>query len=115
MNAKSEFLLHIQSRELLCCQIYHGDEHGKGRKEFILTTGYTKDEYITFIESLDFEYDSGFGGQEIFATIWYKDGTWSDRWEYDGSEGYQYNICPNIPGHLNRIDKVREQKLNTIL
>jgi len=60
-------------------------------------------------------YDSGYGGQEVFGTIWYVDGTWSDRGEYDGSEWYEYHKCPDIPDNVRRIDKEREQKLNQII
>jgi hypothetical protein len=44
-----------------------------------------------------FEYHSGFGSQYLFGTIWYADGTWSSRGEYDGSEWWEYNKCPPIP------------------
>ena len=43
------------------------------------------------------EYDNGFGGQRFFGTIWYADGTWSTRGEYDGSEWWEYNKCPPLP------------------
>jgi hypothetical protein len=46
---------------------------------------------------LDFNYDSGFGGQELFGTVWYLDGTWSDRREYDGSEWWEHQVCPPLP------------------
>ena len=46
---------------------------------------------------LDFNYDSGFGGQELFGTVWYLDGTWSDRREYDGTECWDYQVCPPLP------------------
>ena len=48
----------------------------------------------------NFEYDNGFGGQELFGTIWYTDGTWADRGEYDGSEWWQNNVCPIVPEEL---------------
>ena len=50
-----------------------------------------------FLDQIDFEYDNGFGCQELFGTIWYEDGTWSSRGEYDGSEWWEYNSCPKIP------------------
>jgi len=46
---------------------------------------------------LDVEYDNGFGSQELFGTIWYADGTWSSREEYDGSEYWGYHKCPELP------------------
>jgi hypothetical protein len=43
------------------------------------------------------------------------DGTWSERGEYDGSEWWNYQKCPDIPSELKRVDKEREQKLNKII
>ena len=114
-NAKSEFLSHTSGLKVLCAKIRHGSEWSDNSVQFILTTGFTKDEYDKFLSDLNFEYDSGYGGQELFGLIWYVDGTWSERYEYDGSDCWEYKYCPEIPEELNRIDKVRDQKLNTIL
>ena len=120
-NAKDEFLGHISNRQVLCAQIQKGDDYDEectpdfGQSVFNLTTGWTKEDWDSFISYLDFEYDSGYGGQNLFGTIWYVDGTWSERGEYDGSEWWQYQACPNIPQELNRVDKVRDKKLNQIL
>lgn len=46
---------------------------------------------------LNVKYDNGYGGQELFGTIWYADGTWSSREEYDGSEWWRHNKCPKLP------------------
>jgi hypothetical protein len=125
-NAKQEFLIHIRSQfvppiesNVLCASIQKGDDYGDDEeiieRTFILTTGYSQEDWNEFLSKLDFIYDSGYGGQELFGTIWYTDGTWSDRREYDGSEWYEYHICPEIPENVRRIDKEREQKLNKIL
>ncbi len=113
MNAKQEFILAIQGNNLLCVLIRFGAYNLE--KQLVLTTGYTKEEYNQFLNDMDFEYNSGYGGQQLYGTIWFCDGTWCSRGEYDGSEWWQYNICPDIPPELNRIDKVRESKLNKIL
>jgi hypothetical protein len=114
-NAKGEFLNHISDRVVLCAQIQNGDYYDDDKSVFNLTTGWINEDWNKFLSDLDFEYDSGYGGQNLFGTIWYVDGTWSERGEYDGSEWWEYNMCPNIPKELNRIDKVREKKLNEIL
>jgi hypothetical protein len=120
-NAKQEFLNHINhiSGVVLCAEIQKGDDYGDDEeiieRTFILTTGYTEEDWKEFLSKLNFMYDSGYGGQELFGTIWYKDGTWSDRGEYDGSEWWQYNKCPDIPDSVRRIDKEREQKLNKVI
>jgi len=120
-NAKQEFLNHIQQNNLsvLCATIQKGDDYDDDEeiieRTFNLTTGYTKEDWNEFLSNIDFMYDSGYGGQEVFGTIWYTDGTWSERGEYDGSEWWNYQKCPDIPSELKRVDKEREQKLNKII
>ena len=104
-NAKKEFLGLIQgvSSKVKCATITHGNpwyDEDESRK-IILPVGYTPYEWDTFINSLDFEYDDGYGGQELFGTIWFENGTWAERGEYDGSEWWEYKSCPSIPEHLN--------------
>jgi hypothetical protein len=120
-NAKNEFLNHIKSIgvDILCATIQKGDDFSDDeevvQRTFNLTTGYTNEDWNEFLSKLDFMYDSGWGSQLIFGIIWFKDGTWSDRGEYDGSEWYEHHRCPDIPTELKRIDKEREQKLNKII
>lgn len=114
MNAKSEFIANTNGLNILCCQINVETNNGKNI-EAKLTTGWCQDEYDAFIKSIDVEYDNGYGGQRLFGTIWFTDGTWSDRGEYDGSEWYDHHVCPVIPTELNRLDKIRDQKINQIL
>lgn len=70
------------------------------QKTFNLKIGYTKDEMTKFFECLDYEYDSGYGGQELEGIVWLVDGTWLDRGEYDGSEWWNHQKCPEIPKEL---------------
>lgn len=106
MNAKTEFLNHIGNIKVLCVRIR------VNKCEYFLTTGYTKEEWNKFLTDIDLEYDSGYGGQELYGTIWFTNGFWSTRGEYDGSEWWYYHEVPEIPEDLNRIDKVRDSKLN---
>jgi len=115
MNARQEFIKHIGTRKVLCAKIQHGDGYDDDSKVFNLTTGSTEEDHTQFLNDIDFEYDSGYGGQRLFGTIWYEDGTWSERGEYDGSEWWEHRERPQIPKELDRKDKVREQKLNQIL
>ena len=67
----------------------------------ILKEGYTPTEFVEFMNKLDFEYDAGYGGQELFGTVWLtEDGTWLERGEYDGSEWWNYMKCPSILDEL---------------
>lgn len=119
-NAKKELIAHVNGRAILCAYIRFGEELDDDNDfnkmdVHILTTGNTKEDLEIFLNGLDKDYDSGYGGQELFGTIWYKDGTWSTRGEYDGSEWWENHICPEIPKELVRIDKERTEKLNNIL
>ncbi len=89
MNAKKELLDHIGDREVKYVRVIR--EHSYTNKE---TIEGALDEVLP---RLDFEYDNGYGGQELEGTIWYSDGTWSDRGEYDGSEWWEHRECPSLP------------------
>lgn len=49
----------------------------------------------------DLEYDSGYGSQELFGTILFKDNTWLERGEYDGQEWWEYRSPPTISEIIN--------------
>ena len=46
----------------------------------------------------DFTYDAGFGGAEINEDlkVIFKDGSWLERHEYDGSEWWEYKKTPKM-------------------
>lgn len=100
MNAKEEFLKHIGNKQVLCVKISDCDN-----SKFNLKVGYSAYDFDKFLDQLDYEYDNGFGGQELYGVIWYKDGTWSERGEYDGSEWWEYKSCPVIPDYLKEGNK----------
>lgn len=88
MNAKKELLDHIGDREVKYVRVIRGRSYDN--KE---TIEGTLDEVIPM---LAFDYDAGYGSQELHGTIWYSDGTWSDREEYDGSEWWEHRECPSM-------------------
>lgn len=102
MNAKEELLkiLSDNNLEIKCANIILGYYDGDNDRIHDLKLNYTEEEYQKFIENLDFGYDSGFGGQELFGIVWLKDGTWLSRREYDGSEWWEHNVLPEIPKKL---------------
>jgi hypothetical protein len=100
MNAKKELLEIIKETSKLKCAIIILGEYSI-KKEIILKVGYSKYEYDKFLKQLDFSYDSGFGTQELFGTLWLEDGSWCVRGEYDGSEWWQNERYPPIPLILN--------------
>ena len=67
------------------------------RKKIILKVDFTDEEYENFLNELDFKYDAGYGEQELYGKVWFKDNSWLERYEYDGSEGWDYKSYPNIP------------------
>ena len=93
-NAKTEFLEELkeqENRKLLCAKI----GHETSVLNIILKKRYTKKDFDEFLQELDFEYDSGYGDQEVFGIIWFDDGTWCERYEYDGSEHWEHKECPD--------------------
>ena len=90
INAKKEIIEHIGGRGVELIRIVFG--HSYRPKGQLFING-SLDEVI---ERLDFEYNDGYGGQELFGYIWYKDGTWSHRGEYDGSEWWEHMERPDL-------------------
>lgn len=89
MNAKEELLKHIGDREVKYVRVIRDNY----RKTMVVLEG-TLDEVLP---KLDFKYDNGYGSQELEGTVWYSDGTWSERGEYDGSEWWEHRECPPLP------------------
>jgi len=119
-NARIEFINFVErtGSKVLCASIYQeyndhesiyqdDEDYDAPDNRYNLICNYTNEEYEKFLESLDFMYDSGYGGQNLFGTIWFEDCTWADRGEYDGSEWWQLHIMPTIPEILMR---AREHK-----
>ena len=98
-NAKTELLKKVEGKsKLKCAAIQH--IHYKNVKIFNLKVGYSEKDYNDFLKQLDFEYDAGFGVQELFGTLWHEDGTWHNRVEYDGSEWWEHHQLPEILSEL---------------
>lgn len=67
-----------------------------------LKENWSNDEWLAFLEGLRFNYDDGFGSQHLFGAVWFKDGSWLERYEYNGSEGWVLKRIPDIPQDLQR-------------
>jgi CRISPR/Cas system-associated endonuclease/helicase Cas3 len=93
MNAKKELLEHIEYREVKYVRAIL--ERSYDNRE---TIEGTLDEVLP---KLDFDYDSGYGSQYMEGVIWYSDGTWSERGEYDGSEWWEHRECPSLPNETS--------------
>ena len=109
INAQEE-LLHILEKTksvIKCAYIkcergsYWDDDNYVQPSPVLLKEGHTQEEYKEFLQKLNFEYDAGYGGQELFGTVWLmKENTWLERGEYDGSEWWNYQECPQVPDEL---------------
>jgi hypothetical protein len=116
MNAKTEFLGHIGNSKVKCAVISISPyPQTDDNVEATLPTPYYKEEYEEFLKKIDVEYDSGYGSQELYGNIWYEDGTWSERGEYDGSEWWAHIRPLQIPEDLIRVDRIRDIKISELL
>ena len=69
------------------CNIYSFKWYSKDESKDICVNTFN-------IEPLDFNYNDGYGSQEIFGFIVFKDKSWLARREYDGSEWWEYFKTP---------------------
>ena len=105
INAKEELLSSIKESgaTLRCAIIKVGyEEYDEPQKVYSLRNEYTFCEVETFLNSLDFTYDNGYGAQHLYGTVWLYDGTWLERREYDGSEWWNVCSAPTIPDELKQ-------------
>ena len=66
-------------------------------KTCILKLNYNQSDYTDFFNSLkEINYDNGYGGQRLFGIVWFNDGSWLERYEYDGAEKWVYKSTPKI-------------------
>ena len=112
MNAKKELLSKIQQIEewlggttIVCATInldvYNWDNDDESKpKPCVLKQGYDDYDYMAFMSDLDFNYNNGYGSQELYGTVWFTNGIWMDRHEYDGSEYWSIHKYPAIPYEL---------------
>lgn len=100
-NACEEFEDHVKDMTVKCAVVHKNPWYYEDKEpEILLSINYIEDQYDQFLSQLDFEYSSGYGSQELYGTIWYTDGSWSSRGEYDGSEWWEHNTLPEIPEEL---------------
>lgn len=107
-NAKQEWNGHTKGKKVVAAWVGMGEFYSRDtcdlefHKNLHLFKGYSEEEYAEFLELLDFWYDSEYGEQEMFGVIWYEDGSWSERVEYDGSEWWELRIKPGVPEWLQK-------------
>lgn len=119
-NARNELRRALRNHgkpKILCAVIQAADQYTENNvykvlknKKLVLRRGYTRKELIEFFKALNFEYNDGYGLQELEGTVWctVDNGestrtTWFSRHEYDGSEWWVYNDIPEIPPECNSV------------
>lgn len=100
MNAKDELLdlIAASGSELLCLHIHTDDSRGEPDIDVRLYPRYTQEQYEAALAQLDFTYDDGYGSQYLFGYVWFTDGSWAERGEYDGSEWWEHKVRPTMTG-----------------
>ena len=124
MNAKQELLDKMKQIDewlggtQIRCATISTDPFGRWDEEepkpYILRLGHTPFELEEFLNSLDFEYSSGYGSQELYGTVWFTNDIWMDRHEYDGSEHWDIHRYPGIPLELNNVHHIDEEPLTEL-
>ena len=99
INAKKEFIEYTKGLKIICARLRFDCEEA-----IILKVGYTKKDYDNFLNKIDKNYDDGYGAQELYGTIWCKNGIWLERAEYDGSEWWVEHQYPEIDDTLKQIE-----------
>jgi hypothetical protein len=90
-NAREELLHFLENKPDVVCLTFSRLQADWDEGPY--TTG-TLEEILPLMH---FDYDSGFGSQELYGTIWFADGSWATRGEYDGSEWWQHHTPPVLP------------------
>lgn len=99
MNAKNEFIKFIGKLKIKCVQLSINKDW-EHVDYFSLRCNHSIEEYETFLNDIDIDYDCGYGSQELEGIIWFTDNSWAERMEYDGSEWWTRRSLPNIPNSL---------------
>lgn len=99
INAKKELLDVITSRNLTILKIEITYTHINWDDNTTITKN------ITTLDDLNFDYDAGYGSQELFGVVYCKNSNnrpvWLTREEYDGSEWWDINTIPEFYNNIN--------------
>ena len=105
-NAKEEFEKEVKENgKPICAKVgIDKEDYGSSIKWYILNPNYTDEEYKDFLKQIDFYYDNGYGSQELFGKILFTN-SFSNRYEYDGSEYWKNHKMPSINETINTKNK----------
>lgn len=82
---------------VLWADIERNDYH-KDKIRAVLKSDRTLEDEEEFLNALgSIDYDDSYGTQELYGYVVFKDNTWLERHEYDGSEWWVHCVCPQEP------------------
>ena len=82
MNAREELIDAVRGNGIICANIEVGlnyESGGSYDRQYLLKVDHTPYELDLFLRSLDFGYNNGYGGQELFGVVWLEGGVWLER------------------------------------
>jgi len=91
-----EEFLKVRGLKLYAAQLSLKNEVGTTSRTFLMLVGDSQEDFLAKIPAY-LEYDSSYGMQMLYGTIWFTDGTWAEREEYDGSEWWVHRARPEAP------------------
>lgn len=117
MNAKEEFLNTTKDVTVIAASIEKLSYFHDDKNFYKLKLLYNQKDYNIFLKSLDFEYDDGYGSQNLSGIIFCENNIWFERGEYDGSEWWEKHKYPNLKDYFSKKDILkykRYKKINEI-
>jgi hypothetical protein len=102
INARDEllFFLEASNKKLKCAQIWFSPQENQPPAFINLPVGFGESRFLEFQREINRSYHNGHTPQELFGVLWFVDGTWADRYVYDGSEEWMLREIPAIPSEL---------------
>ena len=110
-NAKKECLNITKGYKVISSVISFGDSsYNEETSEFKLKPLYSDNDWKDFMKFLNKDYDSGYGGQELFGFIFCDDGVWMSRGEYDGAEWWEIHKYPSLRDFFDEKDVLKFER-----
>lgn len=70
------------------------------RETAILKENWSNNEWLRLLYTFNFDYNNYANRQLLYGFVWFKDGSWLERYNSDGSEYWVYKKTPDIPSLL---------------
>lgn len=70
------------------------------RETAILKENWSNNEWLRLLYTFNFNYNNYANRQLLYGFVWFKDGSWLERYNSDSSEYWVYKKTPDIPSLL---------------